>query len=131
MKKLYRSLTDRKIAGVCGGLGEYFQMDSILFRVLFVFVVLLGGMGIFIYLIMWVMVPASPGNVEIIRPLSTRKFYLSDKDRKIAGVCGGLGEFFQVDPIIFRILFVVLSFGGIGIFLYLILWLIAPRENTK
>ncbi len=45
MRKLYRSKTDHKIAGVCGGLGEYFQMDSVFFRILFLVIVLLGGMG--------------------------------------------------------------------------------------
>ncbi len=130
MKKLYRSKTDRKIAGVCGGLGEYFQMDSIFFRILFVVVVLLGGMGILVYFIMWIMVPVNPVNNSITVQIPTNKrFYLSNTDRKIAGVCGGLGEFFQIDPVIFRIIFVVLSFlGGVGVLLYLILWLVAPKR---
>lgn len=127
MKKLYRSKTDHKIAGVCGGLGEYFQMDSVFFRILFLVIVCLGGIGILVYLVMWIIVPMN--NVETIHISINKRFFLSSLDRKIAGVCGGLGEFFEIDPVIFRIIFVVLAFlGGIGIFLYLILWLVAPKR---
>jgi phage shock protein PspC (stress-responsive transcriptional regulator) len=45
----------------------------------------------------------------------------------IGGVCGGLGEFFELDPILFRATFLVLAFlGGAGIALYLVLWLLIP-----
>ena len=58
-----------------------------------------------------------------------KKLYLSNAERKIAGVCGGLGEHFNKDPIIFRILFVVLFFiGGFGVLTYLIMWLVIPRK---
>jgi phage shock protein PspC (stress-responsive transcriptional regulator) len=56
MNKLYRSATNRKIAGVCGGLGEYFNIDPLIFRILFV-VLLLSGVGLLAYLIMWIFVP--------------------------------------------------------------------------
>lgn len=53
------------------------------------------------------------------------------KDRVIAGVCSGLGEFFQVDPTIVRLIFILISvFGGGGILLYLILWLIVPSDSS-
>jgi phage shock protein PspC (stress-responsive transcriptional regulator) len=52
---------------------------------------------------------------------------LSGTERKIAGVCGGLGEYFELDPVLFRAAFVVLAFaGGLGILLYLALWLVVP-----
>ena len=60
MKKLYLSSTDRKIGGICGGLGEYFKKDSTLFRVLFVLIALLWGLGIIAYLLMWLIIPKSP-----------------------------------------------------------------------
>ena len=127
MRKLYRSKTDHKIAGVYGGLGEYFQMDSVFFRILFLVIVLLGGMGILVYLVMWIIVPMN--GVETIRIPTNKRFSLSSHDRKIAGVCGGLGEFFEIDPVIFRIIFIVLTFlGGVGILLYIILWLVAPKK---
>jgi phage shock protein PspC (stress-responsive transcriptional regulator) len=61
-----------------------------------------------------------------------KKLYLSDDDRKIGGVCGGLGEYFEKDPILFRILFVIITlFFGSGILLYLIMWLIVPRKPKE
>lgn len=61
-----------------------------------------------------------------------RKLYLSDKDRKIAGVCGGLADYFGIDPTIVRILWalaVMVSYGT-GFILYLVFWLIVPRERN-
>lgn len=61
-----------------------------------------------------------------------RKLYLSDKDRKIAGVCGGLAEYFGIDSTIVRILWAlaVLVSYGTGFILYLVFWLIVPREKN-
>lgn len=61
-----------------------------------------------------------------------RKLYLSDQDRKIAGVCGGLAEYFGIDSTIVRILWalaVMVSYGT-GFILYLVFWLIVPRERN-
>lgn len=61
MQKLYLSNSDRKIGGVCGGLGEYFKIDSTVIRVIFVLVtVLSAGLGIFAYLGMWLVIPRKP-----------------------------------------------------------------------
>lgn len=57
-----------------------------------------------------------------------KRLYRSRTDKKIAGVCGGLGEYFGIDPVIVRIVFVVLIFMGVGILLYLISWLIIPKQ---
>jgi phage shock protein C len=59
-RKLYRSKTDRMLAGVCGGLAEYFNTDPTLIRVLFVLLTVLGGAGPIIYLAMWIIVPNQP-----------------------------------------------------------------------
>ena len=56
-KKLYRSMTDKKIAGVCGGLGEYFNIDPVILRIAFVVALLMAGGGGLLYLIMWLVVP--------------------------------------------------------------------------
>ena len=59
--RLYRSRTDRMIAGVCGGLGEYFGVDSTLVRLFFVLAAIFtGGLMILIYVLMWVIVPEQP-----------------------------------------------------------------------
>jgi phage shock protein PspC (stress-responsive transcriptional regulator) len=60
-----------------------------------------------------------------------RRLYRSREDRWIAGVCGGLGRFFGVDPMPIRIAFIILSlWQGIGVLLYLIMILIVPDEPT-
>lgn len=60
-----------------------------------------------------------------------RKIRRSRTDKVIAGVCGGLGEYFSIDPIIFRILFILLVIAdGVGILLYILLWLIVPQNNV-
>jgi len=56
-KKLRRSLTDSVIGGVSGGLGEYFDTDPVIFRILFVVLTLTGGGGVFVYLLMWIFIP--------------------------------------------------------------------------
>lgn len=63
-KRLYRSLTDRKIAGVCGGLAEYFDTDPMLMRLAFVVLVLAGGSGVLVYFIFWIVTPEKPINYE-------------------------------------------------------------------
>ena len=59
-KKLYRSRTDRKIGGVCGGLAQYFNIDPTLVRLLFVLGVIFVGGGLLAYLIMLSVVPEEP-----------------------------------------------------------------------
>jgi phage shock protein C len=59
-RKLYRSKTNRKLAGVCGGLAEYFNLDATLIRILFVVLAVLGGSGLVIYVAMWIIVPKQP-----------------------------------------------------------------------
>ena len=59
-RKLYRSKTNRQVAGVCGGLAEYFNLDATLIRVLFVLLAVLGGSGVVLYVAMWIIVPKQP-----------------------------------------------------------------------
>jgi phage shock protein C len=59
-RKLYRSTSNRQVAGVCGGLAEYFNLDATLIRVLFVILAVLGGSGVIIYVAMWILVPKQP-----------------------------------------------------------------------
>ena len=58
--KLYRSNTQKVIGGVAGGLGEYFNIDPVLLRVLFVLLILAGGGGLLLYVIMWIFIPQNP-----------------------------------------------------------------------
>ena len=56
-KKFYLSTTDKKIGGVCGGIAKYFEVDSLLVRVLFLVTILELGVGLFAYLILWLLAP--------------------------------------------------------------------------
>lgn len=57
-KRLYRSTEDKMIAGVCGGLAEYFQIDPVIIRILFFILLLPGGLpGLLPYLMLWIVVP--------------------------------------------------------------------------
>ena len=60
-KRLYRSRDNRIIAGVCGGLADYLNVDATLVRVVTVLVTLFGGSGILAYIILWIVVPEAPG----------------------------------------------------------------------
>ena len=58
-----------------------------------------------------------------------KKFYLSSKEKKLAGVCGGISEYFEVDVVFVRAVFIALALcGGWGVLTYAVFWLIAPRQ---
>ena len=62
-KKLMRSSTNKKIAGVCAGLADYFDMDPTIIRVLWLLAVLCFGTGLLAYVILWIVLPLAPGGV--------------------------------------------------------------------
>ena len=57
MKRFYLSNTDKKIGGVCGGIAEYFNVDSTFIRLLFILGGLLGGLAVIVYLALWIISP--------------------------------------------------------------------------
>ncbi len=59
-KRIYRTRDERRIAGVCSGIGEYFDIDPTLVRLLFVFGTLMGFQGLLAYLILMIVVPEEP-----------------------------------------------------------------------
>jgi phage shock protein PspC (stress-responsive transcriptional regulator) len=56
-KRLYRKSNERVVAGVCAGLGDYFGIDKVIVRLIWVLLVVLGGIGLLAYLISWIMIP--------------------------------------------------------------------------
>lgn len=59
-----------------------------------------------------------------------KRIYRTRDDRMLGGVCGGLGRYFNVDPTIVRLLFVLLTVtGGSGVALYLACWIVFPDES--
>jgi phage shock protein C len=63
-KRLYRSKKERMLAGVCGGLGVYFNVDPVLLRIVFVALTFLSGVGIILYIILAIIIPNEPGGAE-------------------------------------------------------------------
>lgn len=63
--------------------------------------------------------------------MSEQKRLTRSRDKKIAGVCGGIANYMDIDPTIVRILFLIVAFaGGAAILAYLIIWIVAPEEQT-
>ncbi|MBN2051328.1 MAG: PspC domain-containing protein [Spirochaetales bacterium] len=61
--------------------------------------------------------------------MAEKKLYLSEEDKKIAGVCGGLAEYLKVDSTLIRVLWVIAAIiFGSGVLAYLIAWLLMPRR---
>ena len=144
--RLFRDENNKLLGGVCAGIANYFGVDKIIVRILFIL-----GFGItFIpYLILWVAVPSTASTVIG----SMRKRLFRDPDNKwIAGVCGGLSSYFGVNVWIPRLLFLIpflsfvtswnhwgvfnfpnflnLSFSPGATIIYIILWLILPEAVT-
>lgn len=57
-KKFFRSESDKMVGGVCGGLAQYFDMDSTVVRLVFALIVIYGGTGLLLYIILWIVVPS-------------------------------------------------------------------------
>ena len=129
MKTFHRLAGQKKIAGVCAGLGEYFDIDPVFFRLFFLVSLFFGGLGALVYVLLWIMAPEKAGEGQQ-RPAAG--LHLSRADRKIAGVCGGLGEWLDVDPVFLRVTFVLLALlGGLGFLVYVVLWLFVPRAPAE
>lgn len=63
---------------------------------------------------------------------AVKKLYRQPKDKVIAGVCTGLGEYFDVDPVIIRIMFIVSFFIiSVGFWIYIALWIAVPKSGSS
>ena len=62
--------------------------------------------------------------------MEQKRFYLSETDKKLAGVCGGIGEYFNIDSLLVRVAFLLFTFSfGEGLIAYITLWLCAPKRS--
>jgi len=64
-RRLYRSRRDRKIAGVCGGMAEYWGIDPVIPRLIWVAFALAAGSGLLAYVICWLVIPAEPAGQSV------------------------------------------------------------------
>jgi len=131
-RRLYRLRHDRVVAGVASGLAAHMEVDPVWIRLAFVVLTFIGGLGILLYIVGWVVMPA----VDAIPPGGSmpgppyRRLYRLRRDRVVAGVASGLAAHMEVDPTWVRLAFVVLAFcGGIGVILYIAGWVLVPAAD--
>jgi phage shock protein C len=67
-KRLMRSSTDKKIAGVCAGLADYFDLDPTIIRLVWVLAFFFGGAGGLAYLVLWIVLPQAPARLDVPAP---------------------------------------------------------------
>jgi phage shock protein C len=132
IRRLSRSRTHGSIAGVCAGLADYFDVDVVLVRAAWVVFSIVPGAiigGVLAYLAAWLIIPE---NADPVSAPAGRRLTRSISDTRIAGVCGGLAEYFGVDATAVRLLWVILSIlGGAvvgGVIAYALAWLIIPKS---
>ncbi|MEQ8926157.1 MAG: PspC domain-containing protein [Fulvivirga sp.] len=128
-KKLYRDEKRRILAGVCAGIAHYFNIDPLWIRLLF-FIILIGTGGILIpvYLVMWAVVP---GNKDLPGDKKLKKMFRDGESKVIAGVSSGVANYFGVDVVIIRVIFVIsLLIGGFGLLTYILLWIVLPEAKS-
>lgn len=144
--RLYRDENDKVVAGVCAGLANYFNIDRVVVRVLFV--IFFGALFI-PYLILWVAVPSTASTVIG----STRKrLYRDPENSMIGGVCSGIAHYFNINVWIPRVLFLIpfisilfrwthfgpwnfpnivnFSFSPGATIIYIILWIAIPEAKS-
>ena len=210
-KRLKKSRKNKYIFGVCGGVAEYFEIDSSIVRILWVISIFIGGAGLAAYLVAAILMPRSeedekeiskekaarrnnvglivggiliffgllflleqfrffslnfrwwnldrfvyfpwdliwplvliflgiiiavgrPKREEILQRVKGKNLFRSKTSRKISGVCGGLGEYLDIDPTIIRIAWVIITIlSGVilGIIIYFIFALIIPEKPIQ
>jgi len=126
-KKLYRDPNNKILGGVCGGIGVYFNIDPVWIRIIMVISPL-----ILIYIIMWIIIPLAKTTDTFHNDIKSphKKLYRNPDNKILGGVCGGIGAYFNIDPVLIRIIMIIFAL----IPAYLILWIILPlakNENEK
>jgi phage shock protein C len=134
VRLLTRSRTRGKIAGVCAGIADYLDVDVVLVRAAWLVLSIVPGAivgGVLAYAAAWLLIPEDSGAAA---PLVERRLTRSLSDKQIAGVCGGLAEYFRIDSTVVRLVWCILSIfcGAIigGVFAYLVAWFIIPKPQT-
>jgi len=159
-RRLYRDLAHRKIAGVCAGLAQYFRVNPLVVRLIFLALVLLpnifggfnnfpgdiisrhhfnfGSLALITYVVLWIALPKradAPAPIDTLDfggKLTGRKLFRDTDTGKVGGVSAGLAAYFQTDVVLVRVLFLLGAFATFGstIVAYLILWAVVPEART-
>ena len=188
MKLLVRTRDDSVLAGVCGGFGKYFNLDSALVRFLWVFFTIFGGSGVLAYLVAVFIIPdesiakdVTPrrltdgindktilwgvllvlvgiilffqhgdfinsiwshfwnSGINVLIALvmfglgSEMPLSLSENDKQLTGICGGIAELIGMDSTIIRFFWIygTIMSAGIGLIIYFILTLVLPNKHAE
>ncbi len=143
-KRLYRDENHKILGGVCSGIASYLGIDPVIVRIIFI----ISGIGFLAYVLLWIFVPGSNMLENGVR----KRLYRNPDGKIIGGVCSGIGSYFNINPWIPRVLFLIpfISFlfrwGHIGpltfphfvsfsfspgsFIIYIILWLVIPEATT-
>ena len=147
-KKLYRSTNNKILGGVCGGIADFLNADPTWIRIIAIILVFLYGSGVIAYVILWIVLPT--GETENNTDNPKRSLYRDSENKRITGVCAGLGKYFNIDPTWVRLIFVVLllfplpfsfkfhfinlipfsSISAFSITVYVLLSIIVPEAKT-
>ena len=152
-KRLYRDEQNKVLGGVCSGIANYFGVEPLLIRILWIFLI---GVNVLGYLILWIAVPSS----SVKEVGGVRKRLFRDIDNKvIGGVASGLSKYFGLQVWIIRVLFLIpfirfvinfrhmhlfqfwdapdfpnfldITFSPGAVFVYIVLWLVLPEAKTS
>ncbi len=143
-KRLYRDENNKILGGVCSGIAAYFGIDPVFVRILFI----ISGVGFFAYILLWAFVPGS----NMIENGVRKRLYRNPDGKIIAGVCSGIGSYFNINSWIPRVIFLIpfisfffrwghfgpltfpnflsFSFSPGSFIIYIILWLVIPEATT-
>ena len=138
MRKLERRSATGRVAGVCSGIAEYLDTDVTLVRLAWVVLSIVPGSiigGLVAYLAAWLVMPDADKLASPSDPSSRKWLTRSTTDRKFAGVCGGLGDYFEIDSTVVRVVWVILGIVPgcfiLGLLAYLVAWFIIPERSTS
>jgi phage shock protein PspC (stress-responsive transcriptional regulator) len=150
--RLYRNSNDKMLGGVCSGVAAYFNIDTVLVRVIFAILLFGAGVGFLLYIILWIFVPES----NTVNSSLEKRLFRNSEDRIFGGVSSGLSNYFGIDVWIPRLIFAApfivsvikgvsfiaandffhpsrfwtFSFGGTTTVVYFLLWWIIPEAKS-
>jgi len=123
-------MTDRVLAGVCSGIGQTYGFNPMFLRIPLVLLMIYWfPWMILLYFLAAILIPKE--NVAF-EQLKYKRFMRIKNHKLIGGVCTGLQHYFNVDVVLIRLIMIGLCCAwGIGIFLYLTLWIVSPIKELK
>jgi len=136
-KRLYRSLNQKLIGGVATGIARYFSVDQLWIRILLLSLLVfpliawpagaISFLTLVTYVLLWIILPGK----EFEEDQHIKKLFRDPEEKILGGVSGGLANYFGIDKVAVRILFVIgIPLGFIGPVLYVIIWIITPEASS-